>query len=73
MNDMNTPVFRATASAIDVDEIPEVVASGGDWEDVLSEIEKLSNERIVLNLGPIHPSTHGVLRVILEIDGETVR
>lgn len=68
-----TPAFKATAAALDVEELPEVLAMGGDWEDVLSEIEKLSHERIVLNLGPVHPSTHGVLRVILEIDGETVR
>ncbi len=30
------------------------------------------DERIVVNMGPQHPSTHGVLRLILEIDGETV-
>jgi len=30
-------------------------------------------ERIVVNMGPQHPSTHGVLRLILELDGETVR
>jgi hypothetical protein len=29
-------------------------------------------ERIVVNMGPQHPSTHGVLRLILELDGETV-
>ena len=29
-------------------------------------------EAMVLNMGPQHPSTHGVLRVILELDGETV-
>jgi NADH-quinone oxidoreductase subunit D len=29
-------------------------------------------ERMVLNMGPSHPSTHGVLRIVLEIDGERV-
>ncbi|MDT3767097.1 NADH-quinone oxidoreductase subunit D [Gleimia hominis] len=67
------PVFHATASALDVEELPEVVANGGDWEDVLAEIDELNNERIVLNMGPVHPSTHGVLRVIIELDGEVVR
>ena len=27
---------------------------------------------MILNMGPQHPSTHGVLRLVLEIDGETV-
>ena len=30
------------------------------------------DERIIVNMGPQHPSTHGVLRLILEIEGETV-
>ena len=29
-------------------------------------------ETMVLNMGPQHPSTHGVLRILLELDGETV-
>ena len=29
-------------------------------------------EKLVLNIGPSHPSTHGVLRLILELDGEVV-
>ena len=32
----------------------------------------LDSPEMVLNMGPQHPSTHGVLRVILKLDGETV-
>ncbi|WP_418607936.1 NADH-quinone oxidoreductase subunit D [Georgenia sp. SUBG003] len=38
-----------------------------------AEAERLGEERIVVNMGPVHPSTHGVLRLVLEIDGEYVR
>jgi len=31
-----------------------------------------ATERMVLNMGPQHPSTHGVLRLVLELDGETI-
>jgi NADH-quinone oxidoreductase subunit D len=47
-------------------------ASGGDWSEIAEEAASLGEERIVVNMGPQHPSTHGVLRLILEIDGETV-
>ncbi|MEJ2577656.1 MAG: NADH-quinone oxidoreductase subunit D [Kineosporiaceae bacterium] len=47
-------------------------AAGGDWSDIAEEAAALGEERIVVNMGPQHPSTHGVLRLILEIDGETV-
>ncbi|HEU4999811.1 MAG TPA: NADH-quinone oxidoreductase subunit D [Lapillicoccus sp.] len=49
-----------------------VNASGGDWDDAVDEATSLHEERIVVNMGPQHPSTHGVLRLILELDGETV-
>jgi NADH-quinone oxidoreductase subunit D len=45
---------------------------GGDWDDLVDEATSLHEERIVVNMGPQHPSTHGVLRLILELDGETV-
>ncbi|MDX6290582.1 MAG: NADH-quinone oxidoreductase subunit, partial [Blastocatellia bacterium] len=32
----------------------------------------LDSPEMTLNMGPQHPSTHGVLRVILKLDGETV-
>ncbi|MDD2676956.1 MAG: NADH dehydrogenase (quinone) subunit D [Methylacidiphilaceae bacterium] len=31
-----------------------------------------AGERLIVNLGPSHPSTHGVLQILLELDGETV-
>ena len=45
--------------------------SGGDWDSVLGA-DPLSEERLVVNMGPQHPSTHGVLRLVLELEGETV-
>src|SRR5512138_690350 len=33
---------------------------------------ELEGEKMVLNMGPSHPSTHGVLRIVLELDGETI-
>ncbi|MDI9895120.1 NADH dehydrogenase (quinone) subunit D [Rhodococcus sp. IEGM 1381] len=46
--------------------------SGQDWDDVVELARGSCTERIVVNMGPQHPSTHGVLRLILEIEGETV-
>ncbi|MDA3021664.1 MAG: NADH-quinone oxidoreductase subunit D [Actinomycetota bacterium] len=45
--------------------------SGGDW-DTITAAPAGEKERIVVNMGPQHPSTHGVLRLIVELDGETV-
>ncbi|NMN97414.1 NADH dehydrogenase (quinone) subunit D [Antrihabitans stalactiti] len=47
-------------------------AAGEDWDEVVSAARQAGEERIVVNMGPQHPSTHGVLRLILEIEGETV-
>jgi NADH-quinone oxidoreductase subunit D len=46
--------------------------TGGDWDSVLGEIDVEHDERITINLGPQHPSTHGVLRLVLELEGERV-
>ena len=36
------------------------------------ELQDMQGEKMVLNMGPSHPSTHGVLRIILELDGEVI-
>jgi NADH-quinone oxidoreductase subunit D len=43
--------------------------TGGDWDTVVNDDH---DDRIVINMGPQHPSTHGVLRLVLELEGETV-
>ena len=37
-----------------------------------AESSDLLGEKLVLNMGPSHPATHGVLRVVLELDGEII-
>ena len=42
-----------------------------EFKHLVSE-RALSGETMLLNMGPQHPSTHGVLRLLLELDGETI-
>ncbi len=52
--------------------VSEVFVDGQDWDEIVGATDSAADERIVVNMGPQHPSTHGVLRLILEIEGETV-
>ncbi len=36
------------------------------------DVERPDDETMIINIGPQHPSTHGVLRLMMELDGETV-
>ncbi len=45
----------------------DLVVTGGPWPDVEGE-----GDTMIINMGPQHPSTHGVLRVMLELDAETI-
>ncbi|WP_262850340.1 NADH-quinone oxidoreductase subunit D [Mumia quercus] len=51
---------------------PVFTVTGQDWDEVVAGVDPDASERIVVNMGPQHPSTHGVLRLILEIEGESV-
>ena len=61
----------------DIDTPERMITLGGqDWDEIVApgreSAQASAGERIVVNMGPQHPSTHGVLRLILEIEGETV-
>jgi NADH-quinone oxidoreductase subunit D len=45
----------------------EIVVTGGPWPELEGE-----SQTMIINMGPQHPSTHGVLRIMLELDGEIV-
>ncbi len=47
----------------------EFTVSGGEWQDLP---DRADDDLMIINMGPQHPSTHGVLRMILTLDGETV-
>jgi NADH-quinone oxidoreductase subunit D len=48
------------------------MAQSGTVIERLDPAEPGGSERMIINMGPQHPSTHGVLRLVLELDGETV-
>lgn len=63
-----------------IEESPKNVVSAADTQlditfDQLKKLvtpRALTGDTMLLNMGPQHPSTHGVLRLLLELDGETV-
>src|SRR6266581_1038183 len=62
--------FREPAARVAeaVSALPSAPTSSGA-SDVLEDIH---GEKMILNMGPSHPSTHGVLRIVLELDGEII-
>jgi NADH-quinone oxidoreductase subunit D len=55
--------------------VPLVVDEGGNvltMEAPPALEPELEGEHMLINIGPQHPATHGVLRLVLELDGETV-
>ncbi|TYB48727.1 NADH-quinone oxidoreductase subunit D [Actinomadura chibensis] len=64
--------YDAYAAAEEAAEGKVFDIGGQDWDQVVAGAEDLGDERLVVNMGPQHPSTHGVLRLILTLDGETV-
>ncbi len=69
---MSQPHQDPYASERETTEGKVYTVTGGDWDSVLSDVDPMTEERLVVNMGPQHPSTHGVLRLVLELEGETV-
>ncbi len=59
------------AGSTETSDGPVFTVTGQDWDTIDSSA--VEGDHLVINMGPQHPSTHGVLRLVLEIDGETVR
>jgi NADH-quinone oxidoreductase subunit D len=72
---MTAPADSQAHSDGEHDEGRVYYVSGEDWDEVVSAAaadDRTYDERMVVNMGPQHPSTHGVLRLVLTLDGESV-
>src|SRR3954452_14471928 len=58
------PAARVAEAVSDLQSAPPLSGNG--------VLEDIHGEKMVLNMGPSHPATHGVLRVVLELDGEII-
>ncbi len=79
MADKRTVEVSLSTSGLDAagrpQRTPLVVDDGGrvtTLEPPLTMEPELEGEHMLINIGPQHPATHGVLRLVLELDGETV-
>src|ERR1700743_4011110 len=50
----------------------EIRDSAGRTAQAVDDLQDVQGDRMILNMGPSHPATHGVLRIVLELDGETI-
>ena len=51
---------------------PDTLARMAQSLDRVNSGTDLLGEKLILNMGPSHPATHGVLRIVLEMDGEEI-
>jgi NADH-quinone oxidoreductase subunit D len=65
--------YAATSTDEGVAEGKVFNVAGQDWDDVVKGAAESNDELLVINMGPQHPSTHGVLRLILTLEGETCK
>jgi NADH-quinone oxidoreductase subunit D len=66
--ELQIPDAAARATALQANVAPSPPLPPGAPE----ELSDIQGEKMVLNMGPSHPATHGVLRIVLELDGEII-
>ena len=72
---MTAPSDYDAQAEDDAEEGRVYTVGGEDWDEVVAaarDAARNGDEHLVVNMGPQHPSTHGVLRLVLTLDGETV-
>ena len=67
----NGSAFLAMATTTRDIEAPDTLAQSARSLEAISDSELLG-EKLTINMGPSHPATHGVLRILLELDGEII-
>jgi NADH-quinone oxidoreductase subunit D len=70
----SAPVDRASFELMatpHIIETPDTLAHTAKSLETINDSELLG-EKLVINMGPSHPATHGVLRIVLELDGEII-
>ncbi|HET6409565.1 MAG TPA: NADH dehydrogenase (quinone) subunit D [Chthoniobacteraceae bacterium] len=53
-------------------EIPDALSKAQRALDAQQPTDDILGEKLIINMGPSHPATHGVLRLVLEMDGEAI-
>ncbi|MEX2325706.1 MAG: hypothetical protein WD553_02840, partial [Gemmatimonadaceae bacterium] len=77
MSPRRTVEYELSTTGVDAQGRPRrvpLVTEGGTavaLEPELTLEPELEGEHMLINIGPQHPATHGVLRLVLELDGET--
>jgi NADH-quinone oxidoreductase subunit D len=68
---LRSPAATAMATSTREIESPDTLARTAKSLEAIDDRELLG-EKLIINMGPSHPATHGVLRIVLELDGEII-
>ncbi len=64
--------MATTTKELEIQDTAARAAAASELEGYQQTTDDLVGEKLTLNMGPSHPATHGVLRIVLELDGEVI-